>query len=286
MKLISFLKDGRPGFGAVTSRGVVNLSRRAAEPTLRSFLEAGIPSRLSGELAQIHGDFPVEAVQLLPVIPQPQKIFCVGSNYAAHRQEMGRPEFPYPTLFARFPHTLVAHGQPLVAPRASRELDYEGELAVVIGKRAHHTPRERALEHVAGLTCFNDATARDFQHHTAQGTPGKNFPQTGALGPWLVTRDELPDPRGLTLSLRLNGEELQRANTEMMIFDVPAIIAYLSSFLELVPGDVIATGTPSGVGSKRTPPRFLRPGDHVEVELEKVGVLQNTVVAEDSLSSA
>ena len=219
-------------------------------------------------------------MQLLPVIPEPEKILCVGINYASHAAETGRAESSHPTLFTRFSNTLVGHNQPLVAPRSSQEFDYEAELAVVIGKRARHVTREDALDCVAGYTCFNDATARDWQRHTSQFTAGKNFVKSAALGPWLVTRDELPDPSALQISLRLNGTELQKASTKELIFDVPALLAYITTFTELVPGDIIATGTPSGVGSKRQPPVFMKDGDRVEVELSGVGVLRNPVVAE------
>ena len=175
----------------------------------------------------------------------------------------------------------MGHGQALVLPRNAKDFDYEGELAVVIGTRARHVPATRALECIAGYSCYHDGSLRDWQFHTSQWTPGKNFPATGGFGPWLVTTDELPDPSKLTLVTRLNGNEMQRAPTDLMIFDIPTIIEYLTGFTELLPGDVIATGTPGGVGFKREPPVFLQPGDVAEVEISSIGILRNPVVAEE-----
>ena len=228
-------------------------------------------------------DHALDAVTFDPVIPSPDKVLCVGVNYVAHRLETGREAVPYPTLFTRFANTLVGHGGALIRPRVSSQLDYEAEMAVIIGRRGRYISRESALDHVAGYACFNDASVRDWQRHTTQFTPGKNFAATGALGPWMVTRDEVPDPSKLEVSLRLNGDEMQRSTTDLLIFDVPALLEYISSFTELVPGDVIATGTPGGVGWKRDPPVFMRHGDVVEVEVRGVGVLRNRVVDEPSV---
>jgi 2-keto-4-pentenoate hydratase/2-oxohepta-3-ene-1,7-dioic acid hydratase in catechol pathway len=195
-----------------------------------------------------------------------------GINYVAHREETGRSETEFPALFTRFANTQVGHEQPLVRPRVSTELDYEAELAVVIGKPAHHVRREDALSFVAGYSCYQDATLRDWQRHTSQFTPGKNFIGTGGFGPWMVTADEISDPSRLTLVGRLNKTEMQRTSTDLLIFDIPALIAYITTFTELVPGDVISTGTPGGVGSKRQPPVWLKPGDVFEVEISGIGV--------------
>ncbi|MGZ3481782.1 MAG: fumarylacetoacetate hydrolase family protein, partial [Myxococcaceae bacterium] len=200
--------------------------------------------------------------------------------YVAHREETGRTESEFPTLFTRFANTQVGHDQPLVRPRVSTELDYEAELAVVVGKPARHVRREDALGVVAGYSCYQDATLRDWQRHTSQFTPGKNFIGTGGFGPWMVTADEIPDPSRLTLVGRLNKVEMQRATTDLLIFDIPALIAYITTFTELVPGDVISTGTPGGVGSKRQPPVWLKAGDVFEVEISGIGVLRNPVVDE------
>ncbi|MFO0627104.1 MAG: fumarylacetoacetate hydrolase family protein [Polyangiales bacterium] len=214
------------------------------------------------------------------MIPAPEKVLCVGVNYVAHRQETGRAESAYPTLFTRFTNTLTPHGAPLVRPRASAQFDFEGEMAVVIGRRGRHIAREDALAHVGGYTCFNDATLRDWQRHTTQFTPGKNFVATAGVGPWITTADELPDPAQSEVSLTVNGAEMQRSTTDLLIFDVPALIAYISTFTELAPGDLIATGTPGGVGWKREPPVFLRAGDVVEVTVRGVGTLRNVVADE------
>ncbi len=280
MKLLSFRKKttGETGCGALVEGGIADLT--SLQPNLKSLLEHVPMAELQPRVRETRPSFSLESIELLPVIPQPDKILCVGINYAAHRDEMGRVDAPYPTLFTRFTSTLVAHGQPLIAPKASQQLDYEAELAVVIGKRARRLTLGNALDAVAGFTCFNDGSVRDWQQHTTQFTAGKNFIGTGALGPWLVTRDELPNPSGLRIQLRLNGQTMQDARTDELIFDVPALLVYISTFTELVPGDIIATGTPSGVGSKRKPPVFLKAGDQVEVELEKIGVLRNPVAAE------
>lgn len=238
------------------------------------------------KLEDAAGDFEIDEVTLLPVVQRPEKILCVGLNYDAHRVETGREASNHPVLFTRFASTLIGHGRPILRPLASAKLDYEGELAVIIGQRGRRVPVERALDLVAGYTCFNDASIRDWQRHTHQFTPGKNFPSTGALGPWLVTRDAIADPQALGLRTRLNGEEVQSGHTSQMIFPVRYLIHYITQFCELVPGDVIATGTPSGVGYRRSPPVYLGPGDVVEVDIEGVGCLRNPVVDEVSAEEA
>jgi 2-keto-4-pentenoate hydratase/2-oxohepta-3-ene-1,7-dioic acid hydratase in catechol pathway len=277
MRLVSFTVDGRPTWGALTEAGVVEAPEtlRARAPTLARAFGEGL------DALSAHGPVVDPArVAWLPVIPAPEKILCVGVNYHAHRAETGRAESPYPTLFTRFANTLVPHGAALVRPNASAQFDFEGELAVVIGRRGRHIPAERALAHVAGYTCFNDASVRDWQRHTTQFTPGKNFVATAGIGPWLTTADELPDPARSEVSLTVNGVEMQRSTTDLLIFDVPALIAYVSTFTELAPGDILATGTPGGVGWKRDPPVFLRHGDVVEVTVRGVGTLRNHVVDE------
>jgi len=214
-------------------------------------------------------------------VRRPGKIVCVGLNYAAHSRESGHEPPAYPTLFARFASSLVGHETPLVRPRVSSELDYEGELAVVIGRGGRHIPRQAALDHVAGYSLFNDASVRDYQRKTPQWTVGKNFDGTGAFGPCLVTPDELPPGcKGLRLQTRLNGRVMQEASTADMLFDVESLIAAISEVMTLEPGDVLVTGTPEGVGHARKPPVFMAPGDVCEVEVEGLGVLRNTVAAE------
>jgi 2-keto-4-pentenoate hydratase/2-oxohepta-3-ene-1,7-dioic acid hydratase in catechol pathway len=227
---------------------------------------------------------PASSVRLLCPIPRPPKIVCVARNYAEHAREAGRELPEIPILFARFPVTLVAPGAPVVRPTVSHELDWEGELAVVIGRGGRHITRVAAMDHVAGYTIFNDVTVRDYQFRVTQYTAGKNFSASGPLGPWLVLADEVADPHDLRITTTVSGELMQDGSTRDMIFDIPAIIEHISEFVELEPGDVIPTGTPSGVGFTRTPPRFLVPGDTVGVEISSLGVLENPVVAEEELA--
>lgn len=217
-------------------------------------------------------------VALLPPIPDPAKIICIGLNYRAHVAEAGRALPDQPSLFVRFTDTLVAHNAPLVRPTVSDNFDFEGELALVIGKGGRHIPEDQALDHIAGYACFNDGSIRDWQKHSVSA--GKNFPSTGGFGPWLVTKDEIPDPAALTLTTRLNGRVVQQASTDMLIFPIPRLISYVSAFTPLNPGDIIATGTPEGVGLTRTPPLWMKAGDVIEVEISGVGTLRNPVVDE------
>jgi len=213
----------------------------------------------------------------LPVVPNPGKILCVGLNYEKHRQETGRSEVAHPTIFSRFANTQTGHLTDILRPAVSTELDYEGELALIIGKGGRYISRDRALEHIAGYACYNDGSVRDWQRHTHQFTPGKNFPRTGGFGPWMVTADELPDLGKRGIMTRLNGQIVQQARLGEMIFDIPTLVEYCSSFNPLESGDVIVTGTPGGVGVKRTPPLWMKPGDVVEVEIEGIGILRNGI---------
>jgi 2-keto-4-pentenoate hydratase/2-oxohepta-3-ene-1,7-dioic acid hydratase in catechol pathway len=283
VKLVTYAVRGEVSYGAVVGEGIVDLRRRMGEeryPSLKSVLAAGALEEARRKAEGQPADHRLGEVTLKPVVPDPDKIFCVGLNYHAHREETGRKPTEHPAIFTRYAITQVGSGEALVKPRNSDAFDYEGELGVVIGRRGRHLPRARALEIVAGYACYFDGSVRDWQRHTSQWTPGKNFPGTGGFGPWMVTADEIPDPSGLTLVTRLNGTEMQRTTTDLMIFDVPAVIEYLTGFTELVPGDVIATGTPGGVGFTRDPPVFMRPGDVAEVEISRVGLLRLPVVAE------
>ncbi|HKX17567.1 MAG TPA: fumarylacetoacetate hydrolase family protein [bacterium] len=218
-------------------------------------------------------------VRLLPPVPAPPKVLCVGRNYAEHAREGGSAPPEIPIYFGRFPHSLLGPGEPYVLPSISAQVDYEGELAAVIGRRGRDIPESRALDYVAGYTVFNDISIRDFQRRTTQWMIGKNFDRSGPLGPALVTRDEVPDPQSLTLTVDVSGERLQEATTGIMIFSVAYLIADVSRAMTLEPGDIIATGTPSGVGFARKPPRWLRAGDTVRISITKVGVLETPVVA-------
>jgi 2-keto-4-pentenoate hydratase/2-oxohepta-3-ene-1,7-dioic acid hydratase in catechol pathway len=284
MRLASFTLDGRPAYGLAADAGLKPAPPDflARHPTLAAVLAAGATAEFAAAVAAVPA-VPLDWVRFLPVIPAPGKVICVGVNYLAHIREMGREPPAYPTLFTRYPDTLVGHGEPIRRPRESVRYDYEGELALVIGRPARRVAAADALDHVAGFTAFLDGSVRDWQNHTSQFIPGKNFPATGACGPWLVTRDELPDPARLRIETRINGELLQSAPTSDLCFDVPRIVEYISTFTALAPGDIIATGTPSGVGFARTPPRWLKPGDVVEVTLAGVGgpgigTLRNVVV--------
>lgn len=280
MRLASVEIEGRVSWGCVTADGFADLGVqvRSRFPDLKAVLKAGFDDFET--LVTGAAVVPLEKVTWLPVIPEPEKILCVGLNYEMHRKETGRSEVVHPTIFARFANSQVGHMAPMVRPRVSSQFDFEGELAIVISKGGRYIARERAFDHVAGYACYNDGSIRDYQYHTHQFTPGKNFPGTGAFGPWMVTADEVGDLAGLTISTRLNGEIVQQAKLGEMIFDVPTIIEYCSTFTNLEPGDVIATGTPGGVGAKRNPPLWMKPGDVVEVEIDRVGILRNTITQE------
>ncbi len=282
MKWVSVRTAGVARYGLLTDTGVAPVGAlfAARYPDLKSVLVAGVvedaavAARANPQLLE-PGSFTFD-----PVIPSPGKIICVGVNYLGHIREMGREKPSHPTLFIRFADTVVGSGEALVAPRLSEQYDYEGELAVVIGRSARHLSRDQALTCVAGWSCFMDGSVRDFQNHTTQFTAGKNFPRSGAFGPCLVTIDELPDPSKLELETRLNDQVMQQAPVSDLCFDVPSLVSYLSGAMQLEPGDVIITGTPSGVGFARKPPVFLKPGDQLEVEISGIGVLRNHVVAE------
>jgi 2-keto-4-pentenoate hydratase/2-oxohepta-3-ene-1,7-dioic acid hydratase in catechol pathway len=280
MKLLSFAADGKDWFGAQRDDGVVTLNDKIAQPSLRAALAAGAMEKMRDIAQRSTPDRTLDEIKFLPVIPQPGKILCAGINYRSHAAEMARELPKQPSMFIRFADTLVGHGGELIRPKASDHFDFEGELALVIGKGGRHIAAERALEHVAGYTCFVDGSVRDYQKFSV--TSGKNFPGTGLLGPWLVTRDEIPDPGRLTLMTRLNGKEVQHATTDLLIYSIPQIIAFCSDFTALAPGDVISTGTPEGVGHGRKPPLWMKAGDTLEVEITGIGVLRAQVVDERS----
>jgi len=245
-------------------------------------LKAAIAAGLAGvaEATASATATPLADIEWLPVVPNPDKILCVGLNYEMHRQETGRSEVENPTIFARYSNSQIGHLAPIVRPKVSTDLDYEGELAIIIGKPGRYISRGEALNHVAGYAIYNDGSIRDFQRHTHQFTPGKNFPDTGAFGPWMMTPDELGPLPDLRIQTRLNGQVVQDATFGQMIFDIARQIEYCSSFTHLEAGDVIASGTPGGVGAKRNPPLWMKPGDIVEVEIDKLGTLRNPIVDE------
>ena len=278
MRLTSFSAAGRTGVGIATGDGIIDVNQHLGpDLDLYGLLQAGRLDEARA-LADRPPDVSTDEVRFLPLIGNPAaKFLCIGINYRPHMQEMGREPPEYPVVFVRFASSLVGHREPLEMPRVSERFDFEGELAVIIGKAAREVPREQALAHVAGFACFNDGSVRDFQRHSGQFTPGKNFVASGAFGPWLVTTDEIADPANLELETRLNGEVVQQENTGELIFGIAELIEYVSIWTELVPGDVIVTGTPGGVGAGRKPPLWMKPGDTIEVEIGGLGTLSNEV---------
>src|SRR5258705_2279062 len=278
MKLLSFMGNRESLFGVVSGAGVIAMNRRVGCKGRREARAAVLLPQIKAAAQGAAPDHKLSAVTFLPVIPNPELIACAGINYRSHASETGREVPKQPSMFIRRANTLVGHEGELVRPSVSQNFDFEGELTVVIGRGGRHIPVARALDHVAGYTCFVDGSVRDYQKFSV--TSGKNFPGTGPLGPWLVTTDEIPDPTRLTLMTRLNGSEMQRSGTDLLIYSIPQIIAFCSDFTLLSPGDVIATGTPEGVGHRRNPQVWMKPGDVLEVEITGIGVLRNRIVDE------
>ncbi|OAF19255.1 fumarylacetoacetate hydrolase family protein [Bradyrhizobium neotropicale] len=283
MKLASFSREGRSSYGIIDGANVRDIGAvlGAHAPTLKDLL-AGEGLDAANSAAASATPIPLSDIAFEPVIPTPDKILCVGINYATHIAEAGLPRPEKPMMFVRYPDSQVGHKQPMIRPRESEQFDYEGELAVIIGKRGRRIPTSEAFDYVAGYSCYNDGSIRDWQFHTTQFTPGKTFPSTGGFGPWLVTTDEIPDPATLSIETRLNGAVMQKASISDLVFDVPQLIAYCSTFTILNPGDVIITGTTGGVGAFRNPQVWLRAGDTIEVDISGVGVLSNPIAAEPS----
>ena len=279
MKLVSFIQDGQALYGLVQGEAYVAPSAGflARYPDLKAVLAANALADLQADVQKGGQRVAPAQVQAQAVIPAPGKVICVGLNYKTHVAETKRPDSEHPSLFLRYADSLAAHGDEVLRPEFSERFDWEGELAFVIGKGGRHIAAADAFDHIAGYTCFNDVSVRDWQRHTHQFTPGKNFPGTGPLGPFLLTRDEVPDVTQLTLLTRLNGQVVQHASLADLIFDIPTIVAYISRFTPLSPGDVIATGTPGGVGDRREPPLYMKEGDVVEVEITGLGVLRNRI---------
>ena len=284
MKLISYLHKGEETFGAVDGENAVDLREASGCATLAEFV--GSPAFADrDELVKGREAFPLADVTLLPPIPRPEKIVCAVRNYMDHHQEalasgLKRELSDFPPIFLRVWRSQTAHGQPIVRPHASASLDWEGELAVIIGKEGRDIPETDAWNHVAGYSCYNDASVREWQFHAQQIAAGKNFENTGGFGPWMVTADEIDPGQTLKITTRLNDEVVQSGDTSHLIFSIPQLINYASTIFTLVPGDVIVTGTPAGVGFGRKPPRYMKPGDTVEVEIESVGTLVNPVTAQ------
>ncbi|MBW4793308.1 fumarylacetoacetate hydrolase family protein [Pseudomonas tolaasii] len=282
MKIASFLNQGIPTYGIVEGDQVIDLQPLKADLgyDLKAAITHGLLSSLTTASLAPLPRLNLGDITFMPVIPNPGKVLCIGINYATHVRETGRDMPTYPMIFTRFADSQTAHLQSILRPKASHKLDFEGELAIVIGKHARHVKAANALDYVAGYACYNDGSVRDWQKHTIQFVPGKNFPQTGGFGPWLVTADEIRDPQALELTTRLNGEIMQHTNTSDMIFNVRTLIEYCTTFTELAPGDVIVSGTTGGVGAFREPPVWMKPGDVVEVEISGLGILRNTITDE------
>jgi 2-keto-4-pentenoate hydratase/2-oxohepta-3-ene-1,7-dioic acid hydratase in catechol pathway len=316
MRLVSHLQAGEVRLGALDdsdriidlNRAYASLKRSAGAARASELADARVPNDINAFLALENGAIteartavehaaglddealardliatPLSAAKLLPPVPNPPKIICVARNYAEHAKEAGRELSEIPILFARFPATLVAPGDPVIRPTVSEELDWEGELAVVIGKGGHRISKADAMDHVAGYSIFNDVTVRNYQFRVAQYTAGKNFRASGPFGPYLALTDEGLDPNNLDILTEVDGEVMQDGNTSNMVFDVPTIIEHIADFIQLEPGDVIPMGTPSGVGFSRKPPRFLKPGETVRVTVTGLGTLENPVAAEEDL---
>ena len=281
MKILSYAVGGKSSFGLLVEDGVVDLAGRLGVSTLKAALASNLLGKVTA-FSRDPADHALKDITFLPVVPDPAHIWCMAINYQDHIDEIkaigiNRDVPKEPALFMRYPDSLVGHLEPILKPRESNELDWEAELAVIIGKGGSRISEENAMDHVAGYTAFNDGSVRDWQFHTRQIAPGKNFRATGSLGPWMVTTDVFGDPGDVPVKTRLNGETLQDSSTRYFIHDIPKMIAYVSTILDLEPGDVIATGTPSGVGFSRKPPIFMKEGDLVEVEIGGVGVLTNPI---------
>lgn len=279
MKIASFLTDDGPRYGLYrdASWQLPTDSNLLQCPTLREALTAATTLTENWFTGPELGE---DDVRFLPVVPNPDKILCVGVNYRPHIAEMGRQQPSHPVVFMRSSGSLVGHDNAIVKPRNSDQFDYEGELAIIIGRRVRHATLETALQSVFGYTCLMDGSVRDWQRHTSQFTPGKNFPKSGSIGPSVTTLDQLPSADGINLETRVNGKVAQQGQLSDLVFDVASIIVYCSAFSELLPGDVIATGTPGGVGAAQRPPRWLNANDTVEVDISGVGLLRNSVQEE------
>jgi 2-keto-4-pentenoate hydratase/2-oxohepta-3-ene-1,7-dioic acid hydratase in catechol pathway len=281
MKLLTFVLKEEIRYGSVVDGGVVDLQEHLGSlySDLKSLLADPSGLQRARDIENRSGPrISLEEIRFAPVIPTPGQIFCIGLNYHAHRIESERDETEQPTVFLRLPGSQQGHREALVRPKESNKFDFEGEIAVVIGAGGRRIAAADAWRHVAGYSCYNDGSVRDWQRHTSQWTAGKNFARTGGFGPWLVTADEISAGSVMSLVSRLNGQEMQRTTTDLMIHSIPKQIAYLSTFIDLSAGDVIVTGTPGGVGVRREPPVFMKPGDAVEVEVEGVGLLTNSIV--------
>ena len=289
MKLLSFTHKGRESWGAQIGDGanaaIIDLGKETTYPTLVAFIASPDYARREEVIKGKAATIPLSEIKYLPVIPKPEKIILLVRNYLDHHQEvvaagLQRELSKHPPIFMRYWQSQVGHNEPIIRPKCSIELDWEGEMAIIIGKGGRHIPESEAMRHIAGYALYNDASIREYQFHAKQIAAGKNFVGTGPFGPYMVTPEEIPDPNNLKLEVRLNGKVMQSSNTSMLIFKIPTLINYCSTIWHLEPGDVIVTGTPGGVGWSRKPPVFMKHGDVCEVEIEKLGILRNPIVDE------
>jgi 2-keto-4-pentenoate hydratase/2-oxohepta-3-ene-1,7-dioic acid hydratase in catechol pathway len=284
MKIASYVLRGRSSFGAVVDDGVVDLRQRIPRfKSLLDVLKAGALEEVKAAAAGVRPDFPLSEAQLLPPVVGPEKILCIGVNYAnrnaEYKDDSEQPK--YPSMFFRVPDSFVGHGQPIVRPKESEQLDYEGEIVLVIGRHGRRVPKEAALGYIAGYTLCNEGTIRDWVRHAKFNvTQGKNWEASGSIGPWMVTADEIDRAGPLHLTTRVNGDIRQSDTTDNLIFDFAALIAYITTFMSIKPGDLIVSGTPVGAGARFDPPRWLRSGDIVEVAVPEIGILRNEVMDE------
>jgi 2-keto-4-pentenoate hydratase/2-oxohepta-3-ene-1,7-dioic acid hydratase in catechol pathway len=280
MKLASYIADGKECYGVVTGDGVITMNERFGghAASLKEAIAGGLLPQIKEAASNGQADRKLSAIKFLPVIPNPEKILCVGINYKSHAAEHGTEAPKLPNIFTKFVNTLEAHDGEMLRPKVSTSFDFEGELALVIGKGGRHIKAADALKHVAGYTCYCDGSVRDFTKYSL--VAAKNFLRSSPLGPWMVTADEIPDPTKLTLVTRLNGKEMQRSGTDVLIHSIPAIIEFCSMFTPLAPGDIIATGTPDGIGAKQNPPVWMKAGDVLEIEISSIGTLRNKIVDE------
>ena len=279
MRWLSFEVAGRESFGFLGEDDVLtDVGARGGFPDLKAAIAADALAQLASDVG--NDRIPLSDIRYLPTIPNPDKVLCVGLNYRAHQEETGRGGEGVPTIFTRFAASQMGHLEPMVRPRESATLDYEGEIAMIIGRPGRRIARADALSHVAGFSIYNDGSVREYQRQTSQFTPGKNFSATGGFGPWMMTPDEIGDLDDMEITTRLNGEVMQNARASLLVHGFAELIGFCSIFTELVPGDVIVTGTPGGVGAARTPPVFMDDGDSIEIEVKPIGRLVNPVIAD------
>ena len=278
MKFVSFLLKGQPKFGISDGKNITDLTGNinGANTLKELILNKGLKEAI--QYAEKNpGDISLNQIEYLPLIPNPGKIICVGLNYSEHVKETGRTVEQNPVIFLRVPESQTAHKQPIQRPKVSTHLDYECEMAVIMGDAGKHIKPENALKHIVGYSCYNESTIRDWQQHTRQFGMGKNFEKTGSFGPHMVLAENIPDYTKLSIQTRLNGKIMQEAKLSQLIFDIPTLISYVSKAIPWRAGDVLVTGTPGGVGFKRKPPIFMKDGDQVEVEISEIGILSNII---------